>query len=422
MEKFSGITYQKTSRGYERRFKKEGLKAKAICAIDSMFTRIRSSAPERKKEKLMRAVLALSVFAAGVGAWKTVEEVLKELEGNDMTKIETSIEDTPPETEKILNETDALSIRQIIPFGEPVELNPEKMKSLEKFYYNKYMDKKSGLGLSLASAHKGITAWLPYLQQEFGKQAVPDFSLLAIPESHWEPATSSAGAGGYYQIMPPNAERFYMEISKMVDDRNDPIFSARVCAKMLKELLVASHGDEDLALSGYNGGFIWKYLEGRGESVSYLGFLEYLEDKIEHIRVKIDNSKKYKTREAKEAAFYDKISGYAENLCYPAKYYAAEKAYEDRHAELESSPVVKYQEKYVKPDYSGSGRHKKAKKVTFVKFCQANDILVSEAIGLNPQFHSIQADVTNRVVRLPYPQAYESDQDASSAVSIASRY
>ncbi|MFA6306434.1 MAG: LysM peptidoglycan-binding domain-containing protein [Patescibacteria group bacterium] len=162
---------------------------------------------------------------------------------------------------------------------------------------------------------------------------------------------------------------------------------ARACADLLSDLYKATK-DWNLALSGYNGGFIWEYLkESKKEEaeVSYKGFLKFIENKLNsakddvkaansYTRIikrgenldaiaaehglktaelagynKIGNLKNIKAgqkiaiplRQAeKQAIFNKKISGFSENLNYPAKYYAVMELIREGLTEEQEKPIT----------------------------------------------------------------------------------
>ena len=192
-------------------------------------------------------------------------------------------------------------------------------------------------------------------------------AYLAIPESHFIlNANSPKNAVGPYQFTADTAKKYHLKVHKNIDERTDPIKSAHACAKLLKDLHKVS-GDWDIALSAYNGGFAWKYLDfayKQGEHISYEDFLKHLSGIANDTRHEIKNSKnllhtiksgenlgkiaeKYHmnlqtmlahnhlhkesrikaggslliplTDENKKQIFDEKISGLAENLSYPAR-------------------------------------------------------------------------------------------------------
>ncbi len=155
--------------------------------------------------------------------------------------------------------------------------------------------------------------------------------------------------------------------------------------RCLKDLYKAS-GSWDLALSGYNGGFIWRYLKKarrEKQEISYENFVVYLEEKINVIRDDIKNDEKFSykvksgdslgkisrkfnisidelkkinnlksdtifsgqnlslptSEQAKRKKFHDKVAGFSENLNYPHKFNAISELIEEGFVQDEASKI-----------------------------------------------------------------------------------
>jgi membrane-bound lytic murein transglycosylase D len=79
-----------------------------------------------------------------------------------------------------------------------------------------------------------------------------EFALLPLVESSYENARSSAAAVGVWQFTPA-ASRGYLLVSRRVDERLDPVKSARAAAKFVKSNYDAL-GTWPLAITAYNHG------------------------------------------------------------------------------------------------------------------------------------------------------------------------
>ena len=96
--------------------------------------------------------------------------------------------------------------------------------------------------------------WIGEIEKTFTKYRLPlELTRLPFVESSFNPeAVSKVGASGVWQIMPAIGKKF-LKINKHIDERNDPIKSARAAALLLKEnkLLLKKW---PLAVTAYNTG------------------------------------------------------------------------------------------------------------------------------------------------------------------------
>lgn len=251
----------------------------------------------------------------------------------------TELEDEAEEQPEVEN-VNAAPLQEVINFNNPnrIKLGSEVIDEVQRFWHNQY-----GLGKlrkSFEDAYNNMGEWQVYLKQEFAKEFDQSFAnkygeenrqkaleiiYLAIPESHWQiNAVSGAKATGPYQFMRRTAEKYDLKMSGGIDERKDPIKSARACARCIKDIFEVTK-DWDLSLSGYNGGFIWHYItaaKADGKHLSYDGFLKWAEGNINLIRDDIKEKQPQLTEQQKERKFNHEISGYLENLNYPAKFNA----------------------------------------------------------------------------------------------------
>ncbi len=366
---------------------------------------------ERKKEKEDRVNKPISrrefikntgIFAAGVAAVglgfnslgkekKQEEKNVLNSETEDLLKKEEELEQKEIiiKEQEVIQEEEIKSIDEVIDFDspEPIKFNLESVKALEKQFIETY---KGRLKPSLEYAFREMGAWEPDLRAIFRKEGVPEkFIYLAIPESHWKFSNRSIkGADGPYQFIRDTAKKYGLRIDSTIDERKDPLKSAKACAKLLRHLHRKTR-DWDLDLSLYNGGFAWKYLEEAAKSkeeISYKKYLENIEKRLNFIKDSIKeadilthtvsqgdtlskiaayyrvdmsviynlNKKKIRDKnrirrgdefilptndQAKRRVFLRKISGFKENLSYPAKFNAVMKLINEGFVTEQKEPL-----------------------------------------------------------------------------------
>lgn len=293
------------------------------------------------------------------------------------------------EEEKLVFENEAGEpglVRVIDYDSENIELNRENVEILKNKWKEAYKENPK-LKKSLEDAFFKMGEWDADLKEIFEEEGVPaKYRYLAIPESHWNLSqVSHAGAKGPYQFTKNTAEKYGLQIDGRIDERLDPLLSARACAQNLKDLYDIVE-DWDFALSGYNGGFVWRYIAAAkkdNQGLSYDGFLDFLgkranairdeikEDRTTHQIEKGDTLSEIARRygievsdlkqanglssdmiregkalkiifpdeEAKKRYFYKRIRGINENLNYPAKFNAIFELVEEGYVSSQLSPA-----------------------------------------------------------------------------------
>lgn len=98
-------------------------------------------------------------------------------------------------------------------------------------------------------------SYMPKIEEIFLEQGLPtELANLAFVESSFNlQAYSKVGASGVYQLMPGTARQYGLIVEEDIDERRDPIKSARVAAKLLQTnfRLTQNWG---LAVTAYNHG------------------------------------------------------------------------------------------------------------------------------------------------------------------------
>jgi len=210
------------------------------------------------------------------------------------------IEDPKPETNHVAETTavDTLEQDQAVVGRTLIEqiaeqnkltLTPETMTQLTQSWYELYTPE----GIehdNLLKARERFAPWSEYILDRFTSEAVPtDHALLAFAESHFtiDALNKNTGAAGPYQFMKGMAldEDIGLMVRDGIDERHDPILSGHAAAKLLRDNFERMNEDWDLAISAYNGGFVWRYMRelDRTEKPSYAGFLSYMEQRMNAI-------------------------------------------------------------------------------------------------------------------------------------------
>jgi len=390
---------------------------------------------DEKKEYSRRDALSLGLRAAGLvgAAYLTTDKksplnsLINYLSGESIDEADKK----PTPEQELIEEEDARSIGEIVSFDRQVELNLEEMEKIKRNWKKRYNEEPK-LRNSLIKGYREMGGWEKYLREIFKQEGVPeDFIYLALPESHWDPkAVSKAGAVGPYQFMESTAKKLDLETGRF-DERKDPLKSGRACARLLKDLYDRC-GDWNLALSGYNGGFFWKYknrAKKNKENFSYEGFLKYIEEQIRlikkeileaydvyvvkkgdnltkiagHFGVDIDSLMKIngiedankirlgmkikvpKKQSNQRREFQQKIKGFSENLNYPAKYNAIMELIREGFV-TKQVDTVRFETIKIKQKKTGIHIFRKSDK-TLASLARQKGVSINEILRINPKLN-----------------------------------
>jgi hypothetical protein len=146
-------------------------------------------------------------------------------------------------------------IRALIPVGAIAEANPPKPADAASGEnpYAKFATPKA------PAPAKGDTPAPPDLTKasyESGDLPAPSADLTGLLstvrklEGSGDSAVSPKGAIGRYQITPPTAEKYGLDVSRL----KDPEYSERAASRILADLSRQFHGDEAAILVAYNAG------------------------------------------------------------------------------------------------------------------------------------------------------------------------
>ena len=120
--------------------------------------------------------------------------------------------------------------------GREVTFCGEKIPVQDRFVADKLMNilKKQMRYINMPDLRKRINLYFPQVEYYLRETGLPeDFKYLAIVESGFKNAVSSAGAAGFWQFMKPTAIDFGLVVNDQVDERNDFNKSTLAACKVL---------------------------------------------------------------------------------------------------------------------------------------------------------------------------------------------
>jgi len=142
-----------------------------------------------------------------------------------------------------------LNIPQNLTFCDeqiPVD-NFEIRNNLEKeFFTNEYWKNNSAI------LFNKIAKWFPYIEPILKAEGVPDdIKFIAVIESHLSNKVSSAGASGFWQLVPSTARNYGLIVNSQVDERLDVEKATHAACKLFKDAH-ARFNNWTLAAAAYN--------------------------------------------------------------------------------------------------------------------------------------------------------------------------
>ncbi|PID51982.1 MAG: hypothetical protein CR972_04260 [Candidatus Moraniibacteriota bacterium] len=180
---------------------------------------------------------------------KKLQEIEKHIAERDLSKTTHEQSQITYKEKEIIGKTFIEQIRT----SDTVILDNATRKAIYTHWHEEYTnhDKKLRDGLNR------MQPWIAEIKEVFRTYDIPEeFIYLAIAESHFDiKAVSSKGAIGPYQITEKTARlpQYNLTVNSWCDERLDPIKSAELCAKHLRDSYVQFGNDWNMALMDYNG-------------------------------------------------------------------------------------------------------------------------------------------------------------------------
>jgi len=112
----------------------------------------------------------------------------------------------------------------------------ERIPVADQFVGSKLMNiiKKQINYVNVPSLRQRVNQYMSQVEYYLHETALPqDFKYLAIVESGFKNAVSSAGAAGFWQLMPETAREYGLVVNGLVDERNDFNKATHAACKVL---------------------------------------------------------------------------------------------------------------------------------------------------------------------------------------------
>lgn len=249
-------------RGMTRRdFLKKGIKALAVGTALSI--------PTWKIGTLIGEKLQNNLGEEGING--LVKELFKK-----PTEEQLKIEE---DDQKIIGET----IEEQLKTKKQITLDKKTKLAIYDKWYKSYSPGAENY-YGLEKALQKMAPWIEEMKKVFKEVGVPEHIVfLAIPESHFDlKAVSGKFAGGPFQFIEETGKAYNLKIENAIDERFDPIKSARACAEYLKKNYEELNNDWKLALAEYNGAYAGKYKKHRENKKerNYQDYLAWREERI----------------------------------------------------------------------------------------------------------------------------------------------
>ncbi len=295
------------------------------------------------------ATLGIATAMAGAGLWVSREkQSTPESSDSVMGEILRPAEETTAEQKETVPETNPFAAVFDYESEHIPEITRATLRESIQWWQAQHLGADPRLHTTLKDGLHRMQEYDAHVRQLFLDEAPSKFAggfdslrYIALPETYWQlnpkdrPNNSNCAVGPY-QIMPYMGKQYGMRIDAQKDERKDPLKSAAVAAKILKDNLRDLGGDRSLAVLAYNKNLIWAYKKKcrrEGKPLTAVGFMNEVATQIDTIRKKIKdgtyctedlarNGINVATMSAEKRAelFYDHIAARKENMEYLPKF------------------------------------------------------------------------------------------------------
>lgn len=235
--------------------------------------------PLTRREFIKNAILGTAGVLVSSSVVSNIDKFFPESEKQDAERLADKIELSPEVEElrqQLLQETkEQADIQDIdtkiigktlekqIETQDRIELDRGTKQAIYQNWRKEYAPGGYSYNKSLLAGIERMRPWMEDMRKVFRKNGVPEkYIFLAIAESHFKfEAVSHKEAVGAFQVMSGTAKLYDMIVSPHYDERLDPVKSAELCAKHLRDSFEMLGHDWSLALMDYNGGYTKKYLK-----------------------------------------------------------------------------------------------------------------------------------------------------------------
>ena len=276
-------------------------------------------APINPNEKLMdrrdflkrTAIVGLGLAAGAVTlnhifSEKKIEPSTTNTDNTSTQEVNDAVDDirkqwAESENQQEISKTDqdviGKTFRQQIETQDHITLDKATRNAIYQSFYEQYQPGGINHAGGLIAGLKRMQPYLADIRAVFRFYDVPEeYAELAVAESHFKfDDISKRGAAGPYQITTDTANLYDLTVNNDYDERRDPIKSAELCAKHLRDNYEKYGRDWALTLMDYNGGHTKRYVQYMIDAEKTTETIERAKHTMIENETLIDIARKYNT-------------------------------------------------------------------------------------------------------------------------------